>query len=197
VSQSVRFIVVRHAESVWNQQGILQGQLESPTSARGLRQIDALLGALKDYTFSAVISSPSQRALTTARAIAQHHSAPLHLDSRLHEQHLGRFQALTATQIRWPVYSGFYMALIFNNHLPATARPIAAFHFFIVRIIRCGPKPGVRPPIYCATICCEFVPTGNFCCRTGFTSPRWLLYAIVWLSLHIVLDSSRFLAKPR
>ena len=99
MSQSVRFIVVRHAESVWNQQGILQGQLESPTSARGLRQIDALLGALKDYTFSAVISSPSQRALTTARAIAQHHSAPLHLDSRLHEQHLGRFQALTATQI--------------------------------------------------------------------------------------------------
>lgn len=99
MSQSVRFIVVRHAESVWNQQGILQGQLESPTSARGLRQIDALLGALNDYTFSAVISSPSQRALTTARAIAQHHSAPLHLDSRLHEQHLGRFQALTATQI--------------------------------------------------------------------------------------------------
>jgi len=99
VSKSVRFIVVRHGESEWNQQGILQGQLESPTSARGLRQIDALLGALAGYTFRAVISSPSQRALTTAQAIAQTHSATLYLDPRLHEQHLGDFQSLTTAQI--------------------------------------------------------------------------------------------------
>lgn len=99
MSKSVRFIVVRHAESEWNQRGILQGQLESPTSARGLRQIDALPGALAGYTFRAVISSPSQRALTTAQAIAQAHSATLHLDPRLHEQHLGDFQGLTAAQI--------------------------------------------------------------------------------------------------
>ncbi|MBB3322990.1 MULTISPECIES: histidine phosphatase family protein [Atlantibacter] len=99
MSESVRFIVVRHAESEWNQRGILQGQLESPTSARGLRQIDALLGALDGYTFNAVIGSPSRRALTTAQAIAQAHSATLHLDPRLHEQHLGDFQALSAAQI--------------------------------------------------------------------------------------------------
>ncbi len=95
----MRFIVVRHGESEWNQQDILQGQLESPTSARGLRQIDALLGALAGYTFRAVISSPSQRALTTAQAIAQAHSATLHLDPRLHEQHLGDFQSLATAQI--------------------------------------------------------------------------------------------------
>lgn len=100
MSKSVRFIVVRHGESEWNQRGILQGQLDSPTSARGLQQIDALLGALASYSFSAVISSPSQRALTTAQAIAQFHGSPLHLDPRLHEQHLGDFQALTPAQIR-------------------------------------------------------------------------------------------------
>lgn len=99
MSESVRFIVVRHGETQWNQQGILQGQLESPVSARGLRQIDALLGALADYPFGAVLSSPSRRALTTAQAIARYHCAPLHLDSRLHEQHLGEFQALTTAQI--------------------------------------------------------------------------------------------------
>lgn len=96
----MRFIVVRHAESEWNQQGILQGQLESPTSARGLRQIDALLGALAGFTFNAVISSPSRRALITAQAISQAHCATLYLDPRLHEQHLGDLQGLTSAQIQ-------------------------------------------------------------------------------------------------
>lgn len=99
MSESVRFVVVRHAESEWNQLGILQGQLESSTSARGLRQIETLPGALAGYAFSAVISSPSRRALTTALAISQAHSATLHLDPRLHEQHLGDFQGLTVAQI--------------------------------------------------------------------------------------------------
>lgn len=96
----VRFIVVRHGESQWNQQGILQGQRDSPTSARGLQQITALLNALTPYPLNAVISSPTQRALTTAQAIAQSRALPLSIDPRLHEQHLGEFQTLTHLQAR-------------------------------------------------------------------------------------------------
>lgn len=90
----MRFIVVRHAQSEWNQRGILQGQRESRVSALGFAQIDALLSALAACRIDAVISSPAVRALTTANLIAQHHGARLRLDERLHEQHLGEFQGM-------------------------------------------------------------------------------------------------------
>lgn len=90
----MRFIVVRHAQSEWNERGLLQGQRESGISARGLAQNEALLDALEGYRIDAVLSSPATRALSTAHAVAQHHAAPLRIDARLHEQHLGEFQGM-------------------------------------------------------------------------------------------------------
>lgn len=90
----MRFILVRHAQSEWNQRGILQGQRESSVSARGLAQIEALLDALDGFPIEAVLSSPATRALSTAHAVAQHHAAQLRIDARLHEQHLGEFQGM-------------------------------------------------------------------------------------------------------
>lgn len=90
----MRFIVIRHAESQWNREGIIQGQLDSPVTQQGYRQIAALMVALKETPFNQVFSSPSGRAMTTAQALATHSQCAVSSDTRLHEQHFGCFQGL-------------------------------------------------------------------------------------------------------
>ncbi|WP_431224260.1 histidine phosphatase family protein [Serratia sp. L9] len=88
----MRFIVIRHAESQWNREGIIQGQLDSPVTPQGHRQIAALMVALKEMPFSQIFSSPSGRAMTTAQALASQGQCALSSDVRLHEQHFGCLQ---------------------------------------------------------------------------------------------------------
>jgi probable phosphoglycerate mutase len=95
----MRFIVVRHAESQWNQEGIIQGQLDSPVTANGHRQIAALMAVLKNTPVTQVISSPSGRAMTTAQSLAAHCRCSLSSDPRLYEQHFGDLQGLPYHQV--------------------------------------------------------------------------------------------------
>lgn len=88
----MRFIVVRHAESQGNRDGIIQGQLDSPVTAEGHRQLAALMGVLKHCQLSQIISSPSGRAMTTAQALAAYCHCDVSSDVRLYEQHFGCYQ---------------------------------------------------------------------------------------------------------
>lgn len=90
--EDMRFIVIRHAESQWNREGIIQGQFDSPVTSHGHRQIAALMAALKDIPFTQFFSSPSGRAMTTAQALAAHCQCEVSSDARLHEQHFGYLQ---------------------------------------------------------------------------------------------------------
>lgn len=65
-------LLVRHGESVANQQNRLQGRLDSPLTARGVQQAEAVaLRIAASYpSLTAVYSSPLRRAWDTARAVA-------------------------------------------------------------------------------------------------------------------------------
>ncbi|HEI8868112.1 TPA: histidine phosphatase family protein [Serratia odorifera] len=95
----MRFIVVRHAESQGNRDGIIQGQLDSPVTADGHRQIAALMATLKDCAFSHIVSSPAGRAMTTAQALAAHCHCTVSSDDRLCEQHFGCYQGQPYHQV--------------------------------------------------------------------------------------------------
>jgi probable phosphoglycerate mutase len=88
-------ILIRHGETEWNARGRLQGHLDSPLSARGLRQADALAARLASVSFHALYSSDLGRALETARRIAARTSHPVLQDMRLRERGLGLLEGLT------------------------------------------------------------------------------------------------------
>lgn len=91
----MRFIIVRHAESEWNLKKIIQGQLDSPITDRGYRQIAALAESLKNNTVvSQIICSPLGRAQTTAYELAKYFNCSVETDVRLSEQNFGIFQGL-------------------------------------------------------------------------------------------------------
>jgi broad specificity phosphatase PhoE len=80
-----RVILVRHCESESNQTGGLDGGKNSPLSARGRGQADAVAGAFRASGLSEVLllSSPLSRAADTAAAIGQAMGVAAELDIRL------------------------------------------------------------------------------------------------------------------
>ncbi len=68
----IKIILVRHGETEWNRVKRIQGSgSDTPLSEIGLGQAAAVALRLKNEKIQAIYSSPLQRALHTAQAIAQ------------------------------------------------------------------------------------------------------------------------------
>ena len=97
-TDATHLLLVRHAQSTWNEQGRWQGTEDSPLSGLGVAQARA--AAERVGAFDAVISSPLQRAHTTASILAEANGVgPVESDVRLRERHAGAFQGLTKAEI--------------------------------------------------------------------------------------------------
>lgn len=100
-----RLLLIRHGQSTWNAEGRLQGQENPPLSTLGVRQARAAAHTLG--TFDAIVSSPLERAFTTASIIAGELGiGPVIVDDDLQERHGGAFQGLTRPEMeeRFPGY---------------------------------------------------------------------------------------------
>lgn len=88
---ATKIFLVRHGETQWNLEGRMQGHLDSPLTDKGVAQAKALGEKLEHYFFTAIYSSDSPRALTTARYLSQQRIA---LKQCLRERNLGIFQGV-------------------------------------------------------------------------------------------------------
>ncbi|MHC4598009.1 MAG: histidine phosphatase family protein [Planctomycetota bacterium] len=70
---TARFILVRHGETEWNREDRMRGWLDVALNDRGRRQADAVGKALASENLVAVYTSPLQRTVETARALARPH----------------------------------------------------------------------------------------------------------------------------
>jgi broad specificity phosphatase PhoE len=94
-----RFLLIRHAESVWNASGRWQGQADPPLSERGRRQAEAVAADLARTRFDVLISSDLARALETARIIGRATGVEPHVDRRLRELDVGAWAGLGREEI--------------------------------------------------------------------------------------------------
>lgn len=95
-----QFIIVRHGETAWNLDIRWQGHLDSPLTARGVAQAEALARRLSEMKFSALYSSDLGRAYQTARIISDATGHRIAVDERLRERNLGIFQGLRTDEIQ-------------------------------------------------------------------------------------------------
>jgi probable phosphoglycerate mutase len=95
-----RFGVIRHAETVWNSEKRIQGQLDSPLTPRGESQAERWGLALQAFRWDRILSSDSGRALATVHRINTHLKLPVALEPRLRELNWGRWTAKTISQLR-------------------------------------------------------------------------------------------------
>ncbi len=91
----LRIILVRHGETPWNQERRAQGgSSDPPLSEVGRKQAENLAQLLKKENIVAIYSSPLQRALDTARAIARFHQIEVTVEPDLREIEVGEFEGI-------------------------------------------------------------------------------------------------------
>ncbi|MHB1125513.1 MAG: alpha-ribazole phosphatase [Bacillota bacterium] len=94
-----RVILVRHGQTIWNQDGRFQGHTNVELSEAGKEQARQLTNALKKEKVTAVYTSDLSRALTTAQIIANHFDLDVRVIPEIKEINFGRWEGLTYKQI--------------------------------------------------------------------------------------------------
>lgn len=95
----MELILIRHGETLWNQEGRVQGFSDIDLSDAGHHQARQLALSLKDHPIRAIYSSPLIRAQKTARIINQYHNAPIYIESGLMEMDQGDFEGLSFREL--------------------------------------------------------------------------------------------------
>ena len=95
---------MRHGQSTWNSEHRIQGQLDPPLSAEGVRQAELLARRLAPRHFAGFYASDLKRALQTAETIGAVIGQAPSPDRSLREIFLGEWEGLTTEEIaaRYP-----------------------------------------------------------------------------------------------
>ncbi|WP_397542967.1 histidine phosphatase family protein [Roseovarius salis] len=93
--------ILRHGETAWNVEGRLQGHLDSPLTENGYAQARTQREILRRGLPRGVtvVSSPSERALETARIVAEPLGLSVACDEALREVRVGQWQGRRIDEI--------------------------------------------------------------------------------------------------
>jgi uncharacterized phosphatase len=86
------FYLVRHGETDWNKQRIIQGQTDVPLNATGEQQAKEAAKHFKKIKFDLAFSSDLLRAKRTTEIIALEHKLAVEATEVLRERHFGELQ---------------------------------------------------------------------------------------------------------
>jgi broad specificity phosphatase PhoE len=92
--------LVRHGETEWNKNGIIQGQLDSPLTNEGIKQVQQIANELKDIHFDAIFSSDLHRAYKSADIINIERQLVIQTSKALRERSWGHYEG-TSREEYW------------------------------------------------------------------------------------------------
>ena len=98
LNMTTRICFIRHGETDWNVAKRIQGQTDVPLNETGRSQALAMAFNAAHHDFSAIYSSDLQRALDTAKLVAERRGLKVNTLPQLRERHFGIFQGLTAAE---------------------------------------------------------------------------------------------------
>jgi len=91
---------IRHGETDWNREELVQGQKESSLSNRGFDQARRLAQRLKKENIQVIYSSPLKRARQTSEEVKKVIKVEINFDDDLKEILLGRWESLNREDIK-------------------------------------------------------------------------------------------------
>jgi broad specificity phosphatase PhoE len=93
-------ILVRHGETDWNVEEVFRGRIDIELNQTGVKQAQLLAEYLGGLKIAAVYSSPLQRALKTAEAIARRHKLEVKTSPGLIDCNFGQWQGLSLQEVK-------------------------------------------------------------------------------------------------
>ncbi len=102
--------IVRHGETDWNIQELMQGHTDVPLNTNGIKQAEEIARDLKDIYLDVIYSSPLSRALETATIINTYHKIKIICDDAIRERQFGSLEGKTYKEV-----IEFHPALIFSE----------------------------------------------------------------------------------
>jgi len=93
-------ILARHGETAWNVAEVFRGQSDVDLNEVGLKQAELLADYLSGRKIEAVYSSPLQRALKTARAIALRQGLEAVVSPGLNDLKFGEWEGMPVTEVK-------------------------------------------------------------------------------------------------
>ena len=91
--------LVRHGQTLWNQEHRTQGQLDISLSENGVNQAELLRDRLAGLSFDSIYASDLKRAFLTAEIIAERHNLTVIPIEEFREINMGLWQGLTWDEI--------------------------------------------------------------------------------------------------
>lgn len=96
-----RLILIRHGESTYNLEKRYTGQTDVPLTEKGVLQAKITADyILENYKIDEIYSSDLNRAIETARPIADSLGLPIKTDGRLREIYAGEWQGLLFSEVK-------------------------------------------------------------------------------------------------
>ncbi len=88
----MRLYVIRHGETKYNKKGLLAGQTDVGLNENGIRLAKKTADGLKDVNFDLCITSPLERAVSTAKIILGDKKIPTIYEDRIQEISFGDYE---------------------------------------------------------------------------------------------------------
>lgn len=104
-----KIILIRHGETDWNRQGLIQGQTDNPLNELGMSQAKAAAPLFQNTRIDAIIASPMIRARQTAELLATeigYDCDDILFDSRIIERDFGAANGMHVRDIYEQVFTG-------------------------------------------------------------------------------------------
>lgn len=93
------FLFLRHGETDWNRQGILQGFTDIPLNEQGRAQAKAAIDILRNQSIDRIVCSPLSRARETMEIINADLRKPVSFHDGIRERHFGAFEGQSPEEI--------------------------------------------------------------------------------------------------
>ena len=121
-----KIIIIRHGQSLGNEQRIYLGHTDYDLSVIGKKQAEICADYFADENISAIYSSDLIRAYNTALPHSLRHSLPVQKSQNLREVNVGEWEGRKIDEIRelWPHEFDYEWAKLFGSSTPPGGEPV-------------------------------------------------------------------------
>jgi probable phosphoglycerate mutase len=95
-----RLFIIRHGETLWNEERRAQGIQDIVLSEKGKIQAECFANRLKEENIDFIYSSDLSRAYETAKILGNKINKPVHVISDIREMNFGKWEGLTIDDIK-------------------------------------------------------------------------------------------------